>query len=123
MYEYSAKIIKVIDGDTLDLDIDVGFSITVKQRVRLNGIDTPESRTKNKEEKVLGLKAKKIVEENVRGAKDIIVRTYKDDKYGRLLVDLIADGINVNQLLINEGFAWKYDGGTKDKNIDNLNKV
>lgn len=113
MYEYSAKVTKIVDGDTIDVDIDLGFGVTLKQRVRLNGIDAPETRTKNKEEKELGLKAKRITEEYIRGAKIIVIRTYKDDMYGRILADVIADGINVNQKLIDEGFAVAYDGGKK----------
>lgn len=113
MYEYEAKVTKIVDGDTIDVEIDLGFDITIKQRLRLKGIDTPETKTKNKEEKELGLKAKRITEECIRGAKSIIVKTYKDDKYGRILADVIADGVNVNQKLINEGFAVAYDGGKK----------
>lgn len=113
MYEYAAKIIKVIDGDTIDVEIDLGFDVKIKQRVRLNGIDTPETKTKNKEEKELGMKAKQITEDCTRDAKTLIIKTYKDDKYGRILADVIADGINVNQKLIDEGFAIAYDGRKK----------
>ena len=120
MYEYNSRVIKVVDGDTLDIEIDLGFDVTIKQRVRLNGIDTPETKTKNKEEKLAGLRAKKITEDCVKGAKIVVVKTHKDDKYGRILVDLIADGINLNERLVNEGFAWKYDGGTKDKDLTQL---
>lgn len=120
MYEYKAKVVKVIDGDTVDLDIDVGFNITIRQRVRLMGIDTPESRTKDLAEKEKGLKAKHLTEECALKAKDTVVKTYKDDKYGRMLVDLICDGVNVNKKLIDAGFAWSYDGGHKDKDLTKL---
>lgn len=113
MYEYAAKVTKIVDGDTVDVEIDLGFDVTIKQRLRLKGIDTPETKTKNKEEKELGLKAKRITEECIRCAKSIVIRTHKDDKYGRMLAEIIADGINVNQKLIDEGFAVPYDGGKK----------
>jgi len=120
MYEYKAKVVKVVDGDTVDLDIDVGFNITIRQRVRLMGIDTPESRTKDLVEKEKGLKAKHITEGYALKAKETVVKTYKDDKYGRMLVDLVCDGVNVNQKLIDGGFAWNYDGGHKDKDLTKL---
>ena len=120
MYEYTAKITKVVDGDTLDLEVDLGFHVWIKQRVRLLGIDTPETHTLNLKEKELGLKAKSLVEAVTHAAKIIKINTTKSDKYGRMLVVLTVDGVNINQKLITEGLAWTYDGGTKDKNLSDI---
>lgn len=120
MYEYTAKITKVVDGDTLDLEVDLGFHVWIKQRVRLLGIDTPETHTLNLKEKELGLKAKSLVEAVAHAAKIIKINTTKSDKYGRMLVVLTIDGVNINQKLITEGLAWTYDGGTKDKNLSDI---
>jgi micrococcal nuclease len=89
MYEYRVKsVLAVVDGDTIDVDIDLGFNISYTQRVRLAGIDTPESRTKDKEEKVLGLEVKELLKKTLKDAKNIVIRTEKPDsteKYGRIL--------------------------------------
>ncbi len=116
MYDYRVKeIVKVVDGDTVDLAIDLGFSLTKKERVRVAGIDTPESRTRNKVEKQYGIAAKVYLEGLLKNAESIRVQTSKDGKYGRMLGWIFIDDNrkSVNQTMIDEGFAWPYDGGTK----------
>jgi micrococcal nuclease len=123
MYEYKIIVKKVVDGDTLDADIDLGFNTLVRRRLRVNGIDTPESRTKDLKEKEMGLKAKKLVADAVKNAETVIVKSYGEDKYGRVLVDLFCDGENIAEKLITEGLAWKYDGKTKDKDLSKLSNL
>ena len=128
MYQYKAIITKVIDGDTVDVDIDLGFEVWLRnQRIRLYGIDTPESRTSDKVEKVFGNLAKsKILEFCPIGA-SIILQTKTDDsrgKYGRILGELITeDGLNVNQYMIDNNYAVAYFGMSKSdiaqKQLDN----
>jgi len=120
MYEYKIVVKKVVDGDTLDADIDLGFNTLVRRRLRVTGIDTPESRTKDLKEKEMGLKAKKLVADAVKSADVVIVKSYGEDKYGRVLVDLFCDKENIAEKLIAEGLAWRYDGGTKDKDLSKL---
>ena len=120
MYEYKVKITRVVDGDTVDAEIDLGFDTFIKDRIRLMGLDTPESRTRNKKEKALGLAAKAYLKELLRENKgDIILRTSKEGKgkFGRILGTLlIYDGMtSVNQMLIDEGHARDYFGGSKDE--------
>ena len=120
MYEYKVKITRVIDGDTCDIDVDLGFGIFTKDRIRFMGIDTPESRTRNKKEKALGLAAKARLKEILKENKgNIILRTSKEGKgkFGRILGTLlIYDGkTSVNQMLIDEGHARDYFGGSKDE--------
>ena len=120
MYEYKVKITRVIDGDTCDIDVDLGFGIFTKDRIRFMGIDTPESRTRNKKEKALGLAAKARLKEILKENKgNIILRTSKEGKgkFGRILGTLlIYDGkTSVNQMLIDEGHARNYFGGSKDE--------
>jgi micrococcal nuclease len=128
MFEYYVKkVTKVVDGDTIDVDIDLGFSISFSSRVRLAGIDTPESRTTNKEEKVLGLEVKKVLTERIANAKSIVIRTEKMDsteKYGRILGWLYLDGeaLSVNEALVAGGYAWGYMGDTKVKDFEALKK-
>jgi micrococcal nuclease len=128
MFEYYVKkVTKVVDGDTIDVDIDLGFSISFSSRVRLAGIDTPESRTTNKEEKVLGLEVKKVLTERIANAKSIVIRTEKMDsteKYGRILGWLYLDGeaLSVNEALVAGGYAWGYLGDTKVKDFEALKK-
>ena len=123
MYEYRVKkITGVVDGDTIDVDIDLGFSISYSQRVRLAGIDTPESRTSDKFEKTLGLESKEYLKTKLKDAKDIIIKTQKPDsseKYGRILGWLYVDGaaISVNEQMIQDGYAWGYMGETKVKDF------
>jgi micrococcal nuclease len=126
MYEYRVKKVnKIVDGDTIDVDIDLGFAVSFTQRVRLAGIDTPESRTTDLKEKALGLEVKEKIKKEIAAAKDIIIKTEKPDsseKYGRILGWLFLDGadVSLNQKLINEGYAWTYGGGTKIKDFDEL---
>ena len=123
MFEYVIKEVnKVVDGDTIDITIDLGFSLTTKQRVRLNGIDTPESLTKDAYEKKFGLEAKQYIADWIASKKDIIIQTEKDDKYGRILGVLFGDGEeeSLNDKMIREGYAWGYDGGTKKKDFNLL---
>lgn len=129
MFEYYVKeVTKVIDGDTIDVVIDLGFSIMYKSRVRLAGIDTPESRTTDKYEKALGLEAKKYLADRIKEAKNIVIRTEKMDsseKYGRILGWLYLDGEtnSINNQMIMYGYAWGYMGDTKIKDFDALLKV
>jgi micrococcal nuclease len=126
MYEYRVKkVLKVVDGDTIDVDIDLGFDISFTSRVRLAGIDTPESRTTDKMEKALGLEVKKKLGELIASANTIVIKTEKPDsseKYGRILGWLYLDGaeLSVNEALIAGGYAWGYMGDTKVKDFEAL---
>ena len=123
MYEYSIKeIVKVVDGDTIDIVIDLGFDLSKKERVRLAGIDTPESRTKDLEEKAMGLEAKEFLTRRLEDgmASGLRVKTEKDGKYGRMLGYLFCGETNINDEMIYRGFAWVYDGGKKEKNLNDL---
>ena len=126
------KINKVVDGDTIDVTIDLGFDLYKKERVRVAGIDTPEKRTRNLEEKALGidatnwLKAKQA--EAITGDDELTIRTELSGgigKYGRLLGWLyIGDGdVSLNEEMIKQGYAWEYDGGTKNKNFEELREI
>lgn len=128
MYQYNAIITKVIDGDTVDVDIDLGFEVWLRnQRIRLYGIDTPESRTSDKTEKVFGNLAKGKVLEFCPVGSQIILQTKTDDsrgKYGRILGELITkDGTNVNTFLVDNAYAVSYFGKSKadiaQKQLDN----
>jgi micrococcal nuclease len=114
MFEYSAKVLEVIDGDTIDVAIDLGFNVLHTIRVRLYGINTPETRTKNKEEKQKGLKAKERLKELIEG-KIVTIKTQKDDteKFGRYLGIVFLDNTDINQTLISEGHATEYFGGKR----------
>ena len=117
MFEYQCKIVKVIDGDTADVDIDLGFGVWMKkQRIRFYGVDTPESRTRDKEEKVYGLMAKEFVLSHLPVGSTQVLRTKKDGvgKYGRILGEFIIDDTTVNQLLIDTHNAVAYFGQSKD---------
>jgi micrococcal nuclease len=126
MYEYRVKqVLKVVDGDTIDVVIDLGFDISFTSRVRLAGIDTPESRTTDAREKILGVEVKDYLKKALEGATDIVIRTEKADsseKYGRILgwlfVNRQTDSLNME--LVNKGYAWSYDGGTKKKDFEEL---
>ena len=128
MYEYRVKkVLKVVDGDTIDVDIDLGFNISYYQRVRLAGIDTPESRTTDKKEKELGLEVKDKLKKAIDAATSVVIKTEKPDsseKYGRILgwVFLDDNKVSINQTLIDEGYAWGYMGETKVKDFDALLK-
>jgi micrococcal nuclease len=111
------KVTKVVDGDTIDVTLDMGFDILYQQRVRLFGIDTPESRTRDKVEKVYGLKSKKFLQEQIKKAKKVSIKTYKGDetgKFGRILGDVFLDGKSVNSLMCQKGHAVEYYGQSKD---------
>ena len=126
------SIDKVVDGDTIDVTIDLGFDLYKKERVRVAGVDTPEKRTRNLEEKALGLDATAWIKDKLEGAvdgdDDLIIRTELDGgvgKYGRLLGWLyIGDAtVSLNEKMIDEGYAWAYDGGTKNKNFEELREI
>ena len=121
MYEYKVKeVTKVVDGDTIDVIVDLGFSLFKKERCRVGGIDTPESRTRDKKEKVYGLEAKAYLKGLLESAENLTVRTEKDGKYGRMIGYLYCDNIegSINQLMIESGHAWPYFGKKKDDSED-----
>jgi micrococcal nuclease len=126
------KINRVVDGDTIDVTIDLGFDLYKKERVRVAGVDTPEKRTRDKEEKELGLDATAWLKEKLdgalRGDDELIIRTELVGgvgKYGRLLGWLyVGDGdTSLNEQMIEEGYAWAYDGGTKKKDFEELREI
>jgi micrococcal nuclease len=126
MFEYYVKqVTKVVDGDTIDVVIDLGFDISFTTRVRLAGIDTPESRTKDLAEKALGLESKKYLADRLKDAKNIVIKTEKinsTEKFGRVLGWLYVNGEenSLNVEMINKGYAWGYLGDTKVKDFDEL---
>jgi len=128
-YIYRIKSVgRVVDGDTIDADIDLGFDISLTKRIRLAGIDTPESRTKDLDEKKLGLDAKYWLKHRLEDAEDIIIRTELPDsteKYGRIIGHLYINGedASLNNQMISEGYALAYDGGTKDKDWEPLREI
>ena len=116
MYEYNCTVTRVVDGDTIDVILDLGFSVLHKCRVRLYGIDTPESRTKDKDEKARGKLAAKYLEDSINNGTEIILRSKLKDskgKYGRVLGEIIVDNININQSMIEKYLAVKYTGKSK----------
>ena len=126
------KINRVVDGDTIDVTIDLGFDLHKKERVRVAGVDTPEKRTKNLEEKALGLDAtawlKVKLEETIKGDEELIVRTELKGgvgKYGRLLGWLYVgdSNISLNEQMITEGYAHAHDGGTKNMDLEALRVI
>ena len=126
------KINRVVDGDTIDVTIDLGFDLLKKERVRIAGVDTPEKRTRDKEEKVLGIDATNWMKEKLEGAIDgeseLTIRTELKGgmgKYGRLLGWLYIgdENVSLNEQMIDEGYAWGYDGGTKQKNFEELREI
>ena len=126
------KINRVIDGDTIDVTLDLGFSLTKKERVRIAGVDTPEKRTRDLEEKTLGIDAtnwmKEKLTETIKGDEELVIRTELKGgvgKYGRLLGWLYIgdDEFSLNEQMITEGYAWAYDGGTKQKNFEDLRAI
>jgi micrococcal nuclease len=129
MYEYYVrKVENVVDGDTIDVLIDLGFDILFQSRVRLAGIDTPESRTKDLKEKALGLEAKEYLKKALKDAKSVVIKTEKMDsseKYGRILgwVYVNGDTVSLNDMMINDGYAWGYLGDTKVKDFSLLEKA
>lgn len=129
MYEYYVrKVENVVDGDTIDVLIDLGFDILFQSRVRLAGIDTPESRTKDLAEKALGLESKEYLKKYLKDAKSVIIKTEKmnsSEKYGRILgwIYINGDTESLNDKMINDGYAWGYMGDTKVKDFDALAKA
>jgi micrococcal nuclease len=129
MFEYYVKkVTKVVDGDTIDVEIDLGFDISFSSRVRLAGIDTPESRTTDKMEKLLGLESKEYLKKAIDASKTVVIKTEKMDsseKYGRILGWLFLDGskVSVNEQMIADGYAWGYLGDTKVKDFEALAKA
>ena len=126
------KVDKVLDGDTIDVTIDLGFDLYKKERVRVAGVDTPEKRTRNLEEKELGIDAtnwlKKELEDVLAGDDELIVRTELHGgvgKYGRLLGWLYVgdETVSLNEQMITQGYAHAYDGGTKDMNLEALREI
>ena len=126
------KINRVIDGDTIDVTLDLGFSLTKKERVRIAGVDTPEKRTRNLEEKELGIDAtnwlKDKIKDTLTGDNELTIRTELVGgvgKYGRLLGWLYVgdDDYSLNEQMITEGYAWPYDGGSKNKNFQELRTI
>ena len=126
------SIDKVLDGDTIDVTIDLGFDLYKKERVRVAGVDTPEKRTRALEEKALGLDAtywlKKKLEDTISGEDELTIRTELVGgmgKYGRLLGWLYIgeDTVSLNEQMITEGYAWEYDGGTKKKDFEELREI
>ena len=124
------KVTKVVDGDTIDVLLDMGFDIKYKSRVRLFGIDTPESRTRNKEEKVRGLLSKVYLKDAIKKAKKLTIKTHKGSetgKFGRILGEIFADGINLNLKMCTEGYAVQYYGQNKSlveaEHMNNKNKL
>jgi len=126
------EIVKVLDGDTIDVLIDLGFDLYKKERVRIAGVDTPEKRTRNLEEKELGIDAtnwlKKELEDVLAGDDELIIRTELHGgvgKYGRLLGWLYVgdDEVSLNEQMITQGYAHAYDGGTKNMDLEKLREI
>ena len=117
MYEYACTVEKVVDGDTIDVVLDLGFDILYKSRVRLFGIDTPESRTRNKDEKARGKMASAFLKEAIEDGEKVVIQTKLKDsrgKFGRVLGDVVVDDININQLMVKCHLAVAYHGQSKD---------
>ena len=126
------KINRVLDGDTIDVTIDLGFDLFKKERVRIAGVDTPEKRTRNLEEKALGIDAtewlKGQLTDTIKGDDELVIRTELVGgvgKYGRLLGWLYIgeSDISINEQMITEGYAWEYDGGKKQKDFEELREI
>ena len=117
MYEYKFKLDRVVDGDTIDVVIDLGFSILHKCRVRLLGIDTPESRTRDLDEKARGKLAKDFLSFCLASSDEHVIKTSVDGKgkFGRVLGEIYCDGKNINQLMIDKHHAVEYRGQSKDE--------
>ena len=124
MYEYGCQVTRVVDGDTIDVDLDLGFDIIYKCRVRLYGIDTPESRTRNKDEKVRGKLAAKFLQDAISNGKNVILQTQLKDskgKFGRVLASVVVDEININQQMVTNHLAVRYEGqNKKDIQLEHL---
>ena len=123
MYTYVIKeIVRVVDGDTVDVLIDLGFGLCKKERVRVAGIDAPESRTRDLYEKKLGLEAKDWLKEHLYSGDELIIKTEKEGKYGRIIGWLFTEKFSssINEIMVDKGYAWTYDGGKKKKNFEEL---
>ena len=117
MYEYACEVKRVVDGDTVDVVLDLGFDILYKCRVRLYGIDTPESRTRNKDEKARGKMATVFLKEAIEKGEKVVIQTKLKDskgKYGRVLGDVVVDEVNINKLMVKCHLAVAYHGQSKD---------
>ena len=132
MYKYKAKLVRVVDGDTADVMIDLGFNVWTKQRLRFKGVDTWEKRTRDKEEKELGLDATNWMKDKldgaIKGEDELVIRTELKGgmgKYGRLLgwIYIGDSDLSLNEQMITEGYAWEYDGGTKKKDFEELREI
>ena len=128
-YIYRIRSIhKVVDGDTIDADIDLGFDISLTKRIRLAGVDTPESRTADANEKKYGLESKEWLKKRCENAKDILIKTELPDsteKYGRIIGHLFINGeeTSLNNQMITEGYAWPYKGDAKVKDFEKLKTI
>ena len=116
MYEYKCNITRIVDGDTVDAEIDLGFDIVYKSRVRLYGIDTPESRTRDLDEKARGKLASQFLSTNILHADNLVIQTKLDKKgkFGRVLGVIVADDVDLNQAMIDNYLAVAYTGQSKD---------
>ena len=123
MYEYNCEVKRIVDGDTVDVVIDLGFDIHYSSRVRLYGIDTPESRTRNKDEKVRGLMSKKYLTDALSKGQ-VVIKTHKDKKgkFGRVLGEMYVAGKNINLMMVDDNLAVKYKGQNK-KQIEEEHQV
>tara|TARA_B100001250_G_scaffold397908_1_gene405541 strand:- start:1462 stop:1884 length:423 start_codon:yes stop_codon:yes gene_type:complete len=120
MYEYSCKVERVVDGDTIDVVLDLGFDILYKSRVRLYGIDTPESRTRDLDEKARGKLAKNFLKDAIDQGEKVVIQTKLKDsrgKFGRVLGEVVVDGVNINVKMVDENHAVAYYGQSKDEII------
>ncbi len=118
MFRFNARLVRVVDGDTIDADIELGFSVFMRDRIRLMGIDTPESRTRNLQEKSWGLAAKhRLIEllAEANGEFTLVTEDMEKGKFGRVLGTIEVNGKDANQTLIEENFAIPYEGGNKDE--------
>lgn len=122
-YTYNFKLIRVIDGDTIDVSIDLGFSIWKKERVRIADIDAPESITSDHNEKAYGMRAKSMVKAWFSDREDFVIKTELDDKYGRCLGYIFSGEDCLNDYLLGNKYVWKYDGGKKIKNFSELDPL
>ena len=118
MHEYKCKILRIVDGDTVDVDIDLGFGVWLhKERVRMMGIDTPESRTSDKEEKVYGMLSKNFVKDTLPIGSMQILRTHKDKtgKFGRILGDFLIENKSLGDIMVDKSLAVRYNGENKEE--------
>jgi micrococcal nuclease len=123
MYTYTIReVTRVVDGDTIDVVMDLGFGGRKKERVRIAAIDAPESRTRDLHEKKLGLEAKAWLKAHLENCNSIIIKTEKEGKYGRILGWLYTEefSTSINEVMVEKGYAWVYDGGSKEKDYEEL---